>query len=399
MYRNRNALLFVGISLVAGFGSMAMALANGLWVLDLTGSPSLAALCGLCVFAPTLAGPVLGAFVDRLPRKATLIGTNIALAAVLMSLFTVHSREQVGILYAVSLAYGTSYVLLDAGESALLPSALPDELLAQVNGVRMSAQEGTKLIAPLAGAGLYAVAGGRAVAVLTAACLLVSAALYVAVRAAAPSGERPHRSKGDASRFLWARHRGPVVLAAMALAVSGFGDASGYAVVVDQMHLSSAYLGLMSASQGAGSILGGFVTGRVKNLGAAGAAVFGLGVVLKSVPWLPVNLAGSVVIGVGLPWTVVAAYTAIQRGTPHDLLGRASATATTLIFGPVAAAIPLGAGSLAAIGFFPTRLVAILIIGYAAVMAWSAARPEARAAVQRSIRRPFLRAARRTTDL
>lgn len=385
MYRNRNALLFVGISLISGFGSMAMSLAAGLWVLDLTGSPSLAALCGLCVFAPTLAGPVLGALVDRLPRKAVLIATNVGLAAVLTALFTVHSRGQVWVVYAVSLAYGTSYVLLDAGESALLPSALPDELLAQVNGVRMSAQEGTKLIAPLAGAGLYTVAGGRAVAVLTAACLLVSAALYAGVRATT-TGERPKRSKGDAWRYLFAHHRAPVVLAAVALAVSGFGDASGYAVVVDLMGLPTAYVGVMSAAQGAGSILGGLFTGRIKNLGPTGAAVFAAGVALKSVPWLPANLAASVVIGVGLPWTVVAAYTALQRGTPHDLLGRVSATATTLIFGPVALAIPLGSGLLSALGFVPVRILAVAVIGYAALMAGP-------------IRAPIPRAARRTTDL
>jgi MFS family permease len=385
VYRNRNALLFVGISLISGFGSTAMSLAAGLWVLDLTGSPSLAALCGLCVFAPTLAGPLLGALVDRLPRKTALIATNIGLAAVLMALFTVHSREQVWVVYAVSVAYGTSYVLLDAGESALLPSALPKELLAQVNGVRMSAQEGTKLLAPLAGAGLYAVAGARAVAVLTAACLLVSAALYVGVRATTTS-ERPKRSKGDAWRYLWANYRSPVLLAAAALFVSGFSDAAGYAVVVDQMGLPTAFMGVMSAAQGAGAILGGFATGRVPNLGPTGAAVFALGVAMKSVPWLPVNLAGSIVIGVGLPWTVVAAYTALQRGTPHDLLGRVSATATTLIFGSVALANPLGAAALSALGFFPARVIALLIIGYAVVTAGP-------------IRTPIPRAARRTTDL
>lgn len=389
MYRNRNALLFVGISLVSGFGSMALSLATGLWVLDLTGSPSLAALGGLCVFAPTLAGPVLGALVDRLPRKAALIGTNLGLAAVLMTLLTVHSGDDVWKIYAVSLTYGTSYVLLGAGESALLPAALPDELLARVNGVRMSAQEGMKLIAPLAGAGLYAIAGGPAVAVLTAACLLASAALYVGVTTTT-TGERPKRGRAeglrDAWRYLWAHHRGPVVLAATALAVSGFGDASGYAVVVDYMHLPTAYIGVMSAAQGAGSIIGGLFTGRLKNLGATGAAVFAAGVLLKSVPWLPVNLAASVVIGVGLPWTVVAAYTAIQRGTPQDLLGRVSATATTIIFGPVALAIPLGSGALSAFGFLPARVLSVLVIGYAAVMALS-------------IRTPIPRAARRTTGL
>jgi len=391
VYRNRNALLLIAVSLVSGFGSTAMSLAASLWVLDLTGSPSVAALAGLCVFAPTLAGPVLGAVVDRLPRKATLIGTNAGLAAALTVLFTVHTRDQVWVIFAVSLAYGTSYVLLDAAESALLPKVLPDELIAAVNGVRMSAKEGMKLLAPLAGAGLYAVAGGAAVAVMTAACLLISAAFYAGIQTAvavehAGNAELLRRQKADAWRHLWANHRGPVVLAAVALAFSGFCDAARYAVVVDGMGLPTAVIGVMSAGQGAGSIAGGLFTGRIRNLGPVGAAVFAAGLAMKVVPWLPVNLAGSIAVGVGLPWTVVAAYTAIQRGTPHDLLGRVSATATTLIFGPLAVAIPLGSVALSVAGFLPVLLMSALVMGYAAVTA-------------ESIRTPLRRAARRTTDL
>jgi hypothetical protein len=44
----RNAVLFVAISLVSGFGSTAMSLVAGIWILDLTGSVSLAGLAGLC---------------------------------------------------------------------------------------------------------------------------------------------------------------------------------------------------------------------------------------------------------------------------------------------------------------------------------------------------------------
>jgi hypothetical protein len=55
-----------------------------------------------------------------------------------------------------------AYVLLDAGESALLPVALPADAIGDVNGLRTSAQAGMKMIAPLAGAGLFAWRGGPA---------------------------------------------------------------------------------------------------------------------------------------------------------------------------------------------------------------------------------------------
>jgi hypothetical protein len=54
-------------------------------------------------------------------------------------------------------------------------------------------------------------------------------------------------------------------------------------------------------------------------------------------------VAGSVAVGVGLPWTLVAAVTAVQDGTPDRLLGRVAATANTAMFGPIALTNPLGA--------------------------------------------------------
>src|SRR5512138_3142226 len=111
----RNAFLFVLISLLSGLGSTAMTLAAGIWVVNLTGSVSLAALTGLCVYAPTLAAPWLGALVDRLPRRPLLITVDALLGVLLLSLLAVHSAREAWVIYAALLARGLSYVLLDAG--------------------------------------------------------------------------------------------------------------------------------------------------------------------------------------------------------------------------------------------------------------------------------------------
>src|SRR5947208_2392936 len=114
----RNAVLFVAVSVLSGFGGNAMALVTGVWLLDLTRSSSLAALAGLGVYAPQLAGPWLGGLLDRVPRRPLVIGVNLAMAAVLLGLFGV---RRVWFVFAVSLAYGVSHVLRDAGDAALLP--------------------------------------------------------------------------------------------------------------------------------------------------------------------------------------------------------------------------------------------------------------------------------------
>src|ERR1043165_3355282 len=192
----RNAVLFIAISLVSGFGSGAMALVAGIWILDLTGSASQAALAGLCVYAPTLPGPWLGGLLDRVPRRPLLIATDVALAGFLLSLLAVRGPAQAWLIFAVVFAYGVSYVLLDAGESAVLPAALPATELGSVNGWRSSAQEGMKLVAPAAGAGLYAWRGGAAVAVLCAVLPLVAAILYAALRLAPVAGATAVRERG-----------------------------------------------------------------------------------------------------------------------------------------------------------------------------------------------------------
>jgi MFS family permease len=350
----RNAVLFVAISLLSGFGSTAMSLVAGIWILDLTGSASRAALAGLCVYAPQLVGPWLGALLDRVPRRPLLISTNLVLAASLLSLLAVRTPAQTWLIYAVSLAYGVSYVLLDAGESALLPAALPAGDLGDVNGWRSSAQEGMKLVAPLAGAGLYAWHGGAAVAVLSAAMPVVAAVLYAALRlTAAPVDPPPERGLRAGFAVLTGRPvlRVTVGLAALSIAVSSFAIAAQYEVVTGNLGLAATFLGVLLSAQGAGSVVGGLIVGRViarygvTTVGVIGTALFAAGLLARCLPWWPALVAGAVIGGIGLPWTLIAAVTAVQTHAPAALLGRVAATANTVMFGPTALAIPLGAAA------------------------------------------------------
>lgn len=147
------------------------------------------------------------------------------------------------------------------------------------------------------------------------------------------------------------RVRNPALLAGVAIGLSGFTVASLYARVTEGLDLPSTFLGVLASAQGAGSISGGLVAGRVlarrgpATVAAAGAALFAAGCLLWCLPWWPALIAGSVTVGVGLPWTLVAAVTAVQTGTPDRLLGRVSATANTVMFGPIALTNPLGAAA------------------------------------------------------
>jgi len=378
----RNAAIFVTISLVAGFGGTAMNLVAGIWILDLTDSVSLAGLAGLCVYAPSLAAPWLGGLVDRLPRRRLVIVVDLVLSVLLSTLLLVRGREQVWLIFAVLIAKGFAYVLLDAGESALLPAALPPEALGDVNGWRSSAQEGMKLVAPLAGAGLYAWRGGGTVAVVSALMPVVAAILYAALKLnTVPAvAERPRLKEGLRLLVGDPRIRTPVLVAAIAIGMSGLGNASVYARVTVDLGLPSTFLGVLGTAQGAGSIAGGLIVGRIiawrgaRATAAVGAVVFGAGCLLQCLPWWPAMVAGSVVIGIGLPWALVAGLTAVQTYTPDHLLGRVSATSTMLMFGPIALTNPLGA-AVVHLGSRVALVTAAVVVCVAAAIAAFSTRP------------------------
>ncbi|MEV7075573.1 MFS transporter [Streptomyces sp. NPDC093990] len=345
---DRDARLCLTGVLVSGFGTSALWLVSGVWVKDLTGSDGLAALCMLAMWLPTLAGPLLGTIADRVRRKPLLIGGNLLMAALLPVLLT----ERVAVVLAVLLVYGTTGVVLDAAESALVAGAVAPSLLGDFNGLRTAVNEGMKLVAPLAGAGLYALWGGPAVALLDAATFVLAALLYRGLRVRGDEPKPPSRRTPfvEGARHIWAHPSlRPLILAgAGAMLCAGVNGALMYAVV-DGLGHSPAYAGALYAVQGAGSVAVGLLSGpALRRLGGRRFAVYGIVLTavaagLRAVPSDPLALVCSAAVGSGLPCVLVAALTAVQRETPDALLGRAVATANTLVFAPNVLGLAVGA--------------------------------------------------------
>ncbi|MCT9081565.1 MFS transporter [Streptomyces fulvoviolaceus] len=351
LLRDRNARLYLAGVLISGFGTSALWLASGVWVKDLTGSDGLAALCLLAMWAPTLAGPLLGALADRVRRKPLLIGTNLLLAALLPTLFTVDSPDRVWLLYAVLFLYGAAGVVHDAAESALVATAVDPSLLGDFNGLRMAITEGMKLVAPLAGAGLYAAYGGPSVALLDAVTFVIATALYAALRVRESRPEPSERTPTtEGARHLWSHPalRALVLAGGTTMLFAGLNGALIYAVV-DGLGHSPAWTGVLYAVQGAGSVAVGLLSGpALRRLGERRFAAYGIALTavatgLRAIPYDPVALACSAASGVGLPCVLIAALTAVQRETPDALLGRTVATANTLVFAPNVLGLAVGA--------------------------------------------------------
>lgn len=393
LLRDRDAALYLTGVVVSGFGTSALWLVSGVWVKDLTGSDGLAALCLLAMWAPTLAGPLLGALADRFPRRPLLIASSLFLAALLPVLVTVDSPGLVWLVLGVLLVYGATGVVNDAAEAALVANTLPASLLGDFNGLRMAITEGMKLVSPLVGAGLYTVYGGPAVVLLDAATFVLAAGVYAGLRGGSSEdqGSRPVQEKAvegsvwrraggavgslltrargtarsprrqteratrlrasEGARHLWAHPRlRPLVLAGgFSMLCAGLNGALLYAVI-DRLGHSPSYAGVLYAVQGAGSVTVGLLSGRAlrwlgeRRFAAWGIAVTAVAVALRAVPSDGVALLSSAAIGAGLPCVLIAALTAVQRETPDAVLGRTVATANTLVYAPNVIGLGVGAG-------------------------------------------------------
>ncbi|MER7733388.1 MFS transporter [Streptomyces erythrochromogenes] len=371
--RDRNAGLYLLGVVVSGFGTTAMWLVAGIWVKSLTGSDSLAALTVFAMWAPVLAGPALGVLADRLPRRPLLVAACLVMAALLPALCLVDSAGRVWLLFAVLLVYGISGTLHEAAEAALVAKAVDVRLLGDFNGLRMTAGESMKLLAPLAGAALFTRFGGASVALLDALTFALAAGLFLllrvdrdapgrtAARAEEGAGERAGARAGgfaqalEGGRQLWHSPvlRPLVSAAAAVMFLAGINGALVYAVADDVLGRTPAYVGVLYAVQGAGSVVSGLLAGPllrrmpVRVFTAAGTALFALGCGARALPYEAAALTGSALIGAGLPCVLIAALTTVQREVPDSVVGRTAATANTLVFVPNALALALGAGLVA----------------------------------------------------
>ncbi|MFD5328708.1 MFS transporter [Streptomyces sp. NPDC127092] len=344
--------LYLTAVLVSGFGTTAMWLVSGIWVKSLTGSDGLAALTTFALWAPAFLGPLLGGLVDRVRRRPLLVVVNTVMALLLPLLLWVDRADRVWLLFAVLLAYGAQGAVHEAAETALAASALDPDRLGGLNGLRMTVKEAMKLLAPLVAAGLFARYGGGPVALLDAATFAVAAGVFalLRVREERPVPERRPRTAEGARLLRESAALRPLVLAGgFTMLLAGLNGSAVYAVVDRGLGHSPAYAGVLYAAQGAGSVVAGLLAGPLlrrateRTLASVGLAVFALGAAARALPYDTVALTASGLVGVGLPWVLIAVLTAVQRGVPAEAVGRAAATANTLVFVPNALAIALGA--------------------------------------------------------
>jgi MFS family permease len=382
MWRSRDfRRVFGGVGLSL-FGDSLLLLVLGIWVKSLTGSNAQAGLTFVLLGLPSLVSPLGGYVVDRVRRRPFLVLVNGASALMLLPLLLVRDAGDVPIIYAVALAYGTSLALNDAAMNGLLKALVPDDHLAGANGALQTVHQGSRLVAPLLGAGIFAALGGGAVAVLDAVTFAGAALAIAAVRIAEPAPV-PAATRWRSEMTAGARHlfsvpllRRATLASTAAFLVVGLGETTGFAVNQTGLHRPPAFIGVLVSVQGIGALVGGLVSGRiVRALGETNALALAL--VLWGVGgsgWLSTHLsvvlAGNVVLGFALPLQAVSSATLLQRLTPQRLMGRTAAATHVLVGGPFTLSVALGAALIGVVDYRVLVAVSVAVMMSAGLLLW-----------------------------
>jgi MFS family permease len=367
LLRTRNFGLFWAGESISGFGSAITTVAFPLVAVStLHASTGVVALLTAANWLPwLLIGLPAGTWVDRWPRRRTLLAADLVSAAVLAA---VPIAAWTGVLTAAMLlgavlAAGTSSVFFTLAFNAYLPHLLPPGDRLEGNAKLQTSAAVAQVAGPGFGGLLTQVAGavcGLLIDVLT---FLVSAACLLSVR----TGPEPRSARADRPSMVrqiaeglepW-RHGGfllPMLAVAATLNCGMLGVfALRIVFLVRTDDASPGIVGAMISLGSLGGILGAALASRaVSRFGSArtylaanvATAPFMLLLPASSPGWrLVLFTAGSFVVLVGSAMSGVVTFTFRGNYIPAHLLGRVTAATGFVVSGTV----PLGAATAGAL--------------------------------------------------
>ncbi|MDI3317581.1 MAG: MFS transporter [Bacillota bacterium] len=351
--RHRNfAVLFAG-QLVSQAGDNLFVIALPWYVYTRTGSKAALALAGLAATLPRLAGLVTGVWVDRWPKRRTMIAADVLRGLLCVVLFgaTAGAAPVAGIL-ALVLGLQLVGAFATPAFGAFLPRVVPAGELPAATGLFQSGTALAQLGGMLAGGVLVDVLGAPLLFLLDGISFLVFAGSLLFLRVDEAGGT----ARGAGGLLAeWLEGFGVVARSRMvrrfllAAMVSNFAlaptDLLLTAWVRGPLHGSASLLGVMSGGFFAGMMAGGVLLGRLarrrstRSLVAAGLLAVGvfsaaLGAWADAV-W---GTGATVGVGVGAGLASGALSAWFLRAVPQAMLGRM----TGIVNGLSTAMVPLG---------------------------------------------------------
>lgn len=322
-------------------GDQVAAVAVAVLVFDRTNSALLSAVAYASAWLPgVFGGPILSTYADRLPRRAVLIGCDLARAG-LIALVTVPGLPlwtAIALLYAAHL-FSPPFV---AARAALMPEVLPGEAYIAGNGLSNITSQLSQLVGFVAGGVVVAAVGPVWSLLGNAATFAVSALLIVMGVAHRPAATAGGATTGllaqsrEGIRYIladpWLRTCLALVWIASAFSFAPEAIAYPYAVALGG---GPAAAGLLLAAPCVGFLVGALVLTRVvspatRDRLVVPAAVLSTAALIPALvlPGLPVALVLLAGAGAGASFGAPLNAVFVRRVAP-EFRGRAMGVATS----------------------------------------------------------------------
>jgi MFS family permease len=387
VFAHRNFRLWYAGQSISLIGTWMQSVAQSWLVLELTGDPFLIGVVFAAQFLPVLALGLFGGLVaDALPKRPTLVATQIAMMTLAFVLFalTITGLVEVWMVIALALLLGLCNAVDMPVRQAFSIEMVGRQDVAAAVALNAAIFNGARIIGP-------AIAGLVIAAVGVPAAFLVNGLSFSAVIAAlllmrpeelepAPSVARPRSASevvealGEGLGYV---RRTPVVL--VALVVVGSASTFGMNFIIlapvyarDVLGLGAEGYGFLMAASGVGSLTAAlwlaFVgTPRPIRM-AAGAILLGVALILLGISGLfAVSITLMAAAGFGAITMLTSGNSTIQVVVPDELRGRVMSVYGTvfigsspignLVVGALASAAGVGAGFI--VGGGVTLVVAV----------------------------------------
>ena len=383
--RHRDFGLFLGGRFASVLAAQMQWVANGWYLYDLTGDPMTLGWAGLASFVPiALLTLPAGDLADRMDRR-WILGTAHFIQALAAALLLVLVASKVSVtwpFYCALVLSGSTRALAGPASKSLAPLLVPREQFAQSVAWATSTQQ-TAIIAGPALGGLIYLLGAP---ITFAACLVLALVSAVAMLAI---GTKVVASKDGGSTAVQRALAGlrylrtqPIVFGAITLDLFAvlLGGVNALLPVFsrDILHVGPAGLGTLRSMFAVGAITTSLILAQLpeQRQPHAGRALFG-GVALFGIGAIVFALSGSFwiallalfMMGASDAMSVFVRATVVQLATPEDMRGRVSAIHVLFVgctnelgefragllaslFGPVAAALVGGIGTLVIVGLW-----------------------------------------------
>ena len=366
----------LGAQVIALIGTGLATVALGLLAFDLAGGNA-GAVLGTALAIKMVAyigvAPVVGAFADRLPRRAFLVAMDLVRAAVALSLPFV---DQIWQIYVLIFVLQSASAAFTPTFQATIPDVLPDEGdYTRALSLSRLAYDMESLISPILAAALLSVISfhwlfaGTSIGFICSALLVISVVLPRSPAKPRAGGIWTKTTRGLRIYLKTPRLKGLLALSLASAAASSMVIVNTVVIVRGGLGFGQREVALTLAAYGGGSMLAAFFIPRLldkisdRTLMASAAAMLtaGLGVMAiltmlfgKSSAYWPLLLAGWFVLGIAYSMSVTPSGRLLRRSANADDRPAVFAAQFALSHGcwlityPLAGQIGAGVGQVAA---------------------------------------------------